>query len=160
MKLRAAIPLLSAVALLAVGACEDDPSGPVLERSFTVSMTGPKEVPPVTTAATGTATFTLDAAETTLSYSISVQNMSSNITAAHIHLGRSGVAFAGNIIIALTTPVNNSTVTGTITSSATLGLGLTWNSLIDLIRNGDTYVNVHTMINGAGEIRGQIDSTP
>src|SRR5687767_8546587 len=128
MNLHSRYPLLGALALITVLACEDDdPTAPVLERNFTVTMTGAKERPnPVTVAGTGTATFTLDAAETTLSYSISVQNMTSAITAAHIHLGNANTAFAGNVIIALTNPVNGQTFTGTIASTAALGLGLSW----------------------------------
>src|SRR5688572_24405418 len=126
MKLQSRFPLLGALALVTVFACEDDdPTGPVGARNFTVTLNGANERPAVTTAASGTATFTLDAAETTLSYSISVQNMSSNITAAHIHLGSTSTLSGGSgIIVALTNPVNNSTVTGTITSTATLGLGV------------------------------------
>lgn len=159
MMTRGRIPLLGAVALLAVLACDDDPIAPSLERNFTVTMTGAKEKPnPVSPSGSGSATFTLDAAETTLSYSITVQNMTSAITASHIHLGNANVA--GSVIIGLTTPVNGSTITGSITSSATLGLGLSFASLIALIRNGDTYVNVHSANNLGGEIRGQIEPAP
>jgi hypothetical protein len=156
MNRHARFPLLSALALAALLGCEDDPTGPAEARNFSVTMTGAKEVPSRTPAGTGTATFTLDAAETTLTYSISVQNMTTAISAAHIHLGNASVA--GSIIVALTTPVNNSTVTGTINSTTVLGLGLSWESLLDLIRNGDTYVNVHTTMWPGGETRGQIDS--
>jgi hypothetical protein len=148
------------VALLAVAACEDDdPIVPEPARSFTVTMTGLKERPnPVSPAGNGTATFTLDDAETTLSYTVTVASMTSTITAAHIHLGNANVS--GSVIVALTTPINGQTVTGTITNQSTLGLGLSFPSLVDLIRNGDTYVNVHTSTNPAGEIRGQIDTAP
>jgi hypothetical protein len=153
--------MLGAIALLAVVGCDDDDdvTGPELERSFVATMTGLKERPnAISPAGNGTATFTLDDAETTLSYSISVASMTSTITASHIHLGNANVT--GSVIIALTTPINGQTVTGTITNQTALGLGLSFPSLIALIRNGDTYVNVHTSNNTGGEIRGQIDPTP
>jgi hypothetical protein len=155
MCLAVAVPMLTF-------ACQDEDTlapAPDPERSFVVTMTGAKEKPnAISPAGTGSATFTLNAAETQLDYSISVSGMTSNITASHIHLGNANVA--GSVIIGLTTPVNGGTVTGSITSTTALGLGLSFKSLIDLIRNGDTYVNVHTSNNTGGEIRGQIDGTP
>ena len=142
---RSPVWLLSVVTLLAVTACgdDDDPVIPEPARNFTATLTGLKERPnPVQPAGNGTATFTLDEAETTLNYTITVASMTSAITASHIHLGNANVS--GSVIVALTTPVNGQTVNGTITSQSTLGLGLSFSSLVALIRNGDTYVNVHT----------------
>lgn len=158
MKPRRLIPLLSLTLLLPVAACDDDdPLGPDLEQDFTAEMTGAKEQPnPVSPAGTGSATFTLNDAGTTLDYTITVQDMTSTITASHIHLGNANVA--GSVVIGLTTPVNGSTVTGSITSSTPLALGLSFESLLALMRNGDVYVNVHTQNNPAGEIRGQIEA--
>lgn len=34
--------------------------------------------------------------------------------------------------------------------------GITWSLLVDLMRHGNAYVNVHTTGNPAGEVRGQI----
>jgi hypothetical protein len=149
------------MAVLAVSACEDDddPTGPEPVLDFTATMTGLNERPnPVANAGNGTATFTLDAAETTLSYSIGVASMTSAITASHIHLGNANVA--GSVIVPLTTPVNGQTVTGTISNQTTLSLGLTFASLVALMRTGDVYVNVHTSNNTGGEIRGQIVGQP
>lgn len=146
--------------VLAVAACDedaDDGAGPSESRSFTVAMSGANERPnPVNPAGTGTATFTLDAAESTLSYTISVSGMTSTITAAHIHLG--GANVAGSVIVPLTTPVNGQQVAGTITNATALSLGLSFKSLIALMRTGDVYVNVHTTTNPAGEIRGQLQA--
>lgn len=156
MKLRRLIPLLAV--LLVPAACDDDedPIGPQDPTEFTVTMSGANERPnPVNPAGSGTATFTLDEAGTTLTYSISVEDMTSNITASHIHLGNASVS--GSVIVPLTTPVNDGTVTGTITSTTALNLGLSFESLLALMRNGDTYVNVHTANNPPGEIRGQIE---
>jgi hypothetical protein len=147
---------------MAVLACDDDEDvivGLDEANAFAVNMTGAKERPnAVTPSGSGTATFTLNETETSLTYSISVSNMTSNITLAHIHLGNASTA--GGIIIQLTTPVNNGTVTGTITNTTALGLGLSFGSLVDLIRNGDAYVNVHTSNNPNGEIRGQLETVP
>jgi hypothetical protein len=162
MSMHGRIPLWAALGLCAVLACEDDSTGPELERNFTATLAGTNERPMVTTNATGSATFTLNEAETELSYSITVQNLSSALTpgGAHIHLGNPETML-GTVIVGLPVlPVNNSTVTGTIQSSATLSLGLSWASLIDLIRNENTYVNVHTTNHPGGEIRGQLVSTP
>lgn len=159
MRNRSRLMLWVAVPLLAVLGCDDEDDdllGVVEANVFAASMTGAKERPnPVSPAGSGTATFTLNAAQTQFNYSITVSNMTSTITLAHIHLGNANTA--GSIIVQLTTPVNNGTVTGTITNTTALGLGLSFSSLVDLIRNGDTYVNVHTSNNPNGEIRGQLE---
>jgi hypothetical protein len=163
MKSRSLVFALGTIALLGVVGCGDDDddngTGPELERNFVVTMTGLNERPnPVSPSGNGTATFTLDAAETTLTYTISVASMTSTITAAHIHLGNANTA--GGVIVALTNPINGQTVNGTITTATALSLGLSFPSLISLMRNGDVYVNVHTSNNPGGEIRGQILGTP
>jgi hypothetical protein len=160
MRIQSLFPLLGMVAVVTLTACDsDDPVAPESPTTFTATMTGAKEKPnPVSPSGNGTATFTLDTQETALTYSITVQNMTSTITAAHIHLGNANVA--GGVIVGLVTPVNGSTVTGTIISSTALGLGVSWSSLINLMRNGDAYVNVHTANNPGGEIRGQLEVTP
>jgi hypothetical protein len=154
--------MLGAIALLAVVGCEDDddPTVVVPERNFVATMTGGNERPnPINPAGNGTATFTIDDAETTISYTLSVASMTSNVTASHIHLGNASVS--GSIIVPLATPTSaTSTVNGTITAASTLQLGLTLPSLIALMRTSDVYVNVHTANNPGGEIRGQIVAAP
>jgi hypothetical protein len=53
---------------------------------------------------------------------------------------------------------NGILATGTITSASLVGAlkGKTLNDLIVKMNEGNAYVNVHTMMNPGGEIRGQI----
>ncbi len=143
------------------GACDDDDNGtgPGQEQ-FIARLEGVKERPsPVTTPTTGTATFTLTN-DTTISYAITLVN-ATGITAAHIHIG--GPEVAGPILVGLfpTTagsPVNvaNGTlVEGTITPRQIL-LGLSFQSLLTLMRTGEVYANVHSTAHPGGVVRDQL----
>ena len=66
---------------------------------------------------------------------------------AHIHTGKPGVS--GNIIVPLCGPCTSGK-TGTYKISKTV---------VKWLESGNTYVNVHTAKNPAGEIRGQIKVT-
>ena len=59
---------------------------------FTASLNGAQEVPAVTTTATGTGSFILNADRTELAYHITVCDLSGAITAAHFHQDRIGNA--------------------------------------------------------------------
>ena len=85
---------------LTVGACDDDDddvTGPGGALEFTATLSGANEVPVVSQAGSGTATFTLNEAETSMNWSVTVSGMTSNITNAHIRLGRAGVA--GGVVV-------------------------------------------------------------
>ena len=84
----------------------------------------------------------------TLKWKLSYSHLSGKATAAHIHLGKRGVA--GNVLIALCGGNCHSGMTGKATFSS---------DLVDKIERGQTYVNVHTTKNPAGEIRGQVKVT-
>ena len=115
---------------------------------FTAKMDGTQEVPPVTTTATGTGAFVLNAAGTALSYTITVNGLT--INAGHFHNGAAGV---GAGVVKNLTFVNN-TASG-VWSSADATQPLTDSLLTELLR-GRLYVNVHTTANPGGEIRGQV----
>lgn len=115
---------------------------------FTAKMSGANEVPPVTTTASGTGSFILNASGTALSYTITINGLT--ITAAHFHNGAQGVA-AG--VVKNLTFVNN-TATG-VWSSTDATQPLTDSLLSELLR-GRLYVNAHTTANPGGEIRGQV----
>ncbi len=148
----------AAVIATAAVSCDedDDPTGPGV-ATFTAALLGANERPnPVTTSATGTATF-VDRT-TSIDYTIDVSGITAPF-AAHIHLG--GPAVAGGIIINLFVPtgpipgsVSGNLVSGTITSRSSPTVSL--DSLRVLFNNGNSYVNVHTSANTPGEIRGQV----
>lgn len=113
----------------------------------------------------GQATFRLSRDGSELSYRLIVANIE-NVTMAHIHLAAIGET---GPVVAWLYPdgpppqpipgfVNGVLAEGVITSADLVGpladsdLG----ELIERIRAGDAYVNVHTIQNPPGEIRGQI----
>jgi hypothetical protein len=71
------------------------------------------------------------------------------------------VGEAAGIIVPLTvtgTGTSGNIISGTFTSTGNAAVSM--DSLLVLLRNGNSYVNVHTAANPDGEIRGQIIRTP
>ena len=75
--------------------------------------------------------------------------MSGAALAAHIHLGKKGVA--GNVLVPLCPTATSASCKSPLKGSATLKA-----SQIKSLNAGGLYVNVHTKKNANGEIRGQI----
>ncbi len=125
-------------------------------------LTGAEEVPPVETAALGAAVFRLSADGTRLNFGIIVGRIEA-VTQAHIHLGVRGengpiAAFLFGFVEA-SPSINGVLLKGVITDDDVLapaGFEGTLAALVERMRSGGTYVNVHTAAHPAGEIRGQI----
>lgn len=138
-------------------------------------LTGQQEVPVVITTGNGTFSAVISKDETEINYELSYSDLESNATQAHIHLGQRNVN--GGIAVWLCSnlpspptpagfnqacPLRAGTVTGTITGNSIVGpanQGLTTGELAELIRairDGNTYVNVHSLNSPTGEIRSQI----
>ncbi len=82
--------------------------GPNDAAEFRATLTGDAERPdPVDTDAMGTGTFSLNAAETELSYSVSVSGLSGDVTGAHFHFSADGAAGSGGIVFAITDSIVN-----------------------------------------------------
>lgn len=134
-------------------------------RNFTAHLSGDAEVPAADTRATGQAVFKLDRDGSALHYRLIVANIE-NVTQAHIHIAPAGAN--GPVVAFLYPPAPPAQLipgrsagvlqTGTITAANLVGplAGTTLDDLLDAIRSGNAYVNVHTSANPAGEIRGQI----
>ena len=153
-------PILVALALAPV-ACDDDPAvvlegfaatldgTGVVHEVFTASaLSGDNEVPAVTTTATGDATFT--AVGTSLSYTVNVAGID-DATASHIHSGAAG-ANGGVIVSLFGGPATGAGFSGVLAE----GSVDVDESVLTEMRSGDTYVNVHTTLNGPGELRDQV----
>jgi hypothetical protein len=101
-------------------------------------------------SATGsfTGTYVEHGKTATLKWKLTYSHLSGAATAAHIHLGKRGVA--GNVIVPLCAGNCRSGMRGT---------SILTSKLVAQIEGGKTYVNVHTAKNPNGEIRGQVKAT-
>jgi hypothetical protein len=145
--------------------------------TFGATLSGANEVPPVMSPGTGNVTVTLDTIAQTLQINGSFSNLTSNTTAAHIHccaplgtnvgvatvvptfpgfpLGVTSGTFSGFLDLKLDSSYNMPFITANGGSAAAAAL-----VLINGIENGLSYFNIHTMVNGGGEIRGQLSPIP
>lgn len=131
---------------------------------FTARLTGGQEVPPVATAARGSASFT-KVSDTRMTYTLVANNID-RVIMGHIHLAPRGVN--GQIIVDLRIPARCTVEAtsircrGVITAAQLTGpfAGRTINQLAAAMRNGRTYANVHTRDFPGGEVRGQIQPAP
>ena len=144
-------------------------------KQFREFLTGEQEVPVISTTGKGEFRATINTCDTSVSYQIWYTGLEGNVTQAHIHLGQEDVN--GGISVWLCsnlasppTPVGvqpcpspGGTIFGTFTASNVIGpagQGIAPGELAELVkamREGNTYVNVHSSLFPSGEIRQQID---
>jgi hypothetical protein len=133
---------------------------------FNAGLAGTNEVPPVDTQAIGEAFIRVVDNGKALHYKLIVTNIE-NVTMAHIHLGKPG---HNGPPLAWLYPSSPPPVLIPGTFSDTLAAGIlradnligplegkTIAALVEAIRAGQAYVNVHTKQHPEGEIRGPID---
>ena len=147
-----------ALAGVAGVSCNDALEG---REAFQADLSGAQEVPARPTAANGVAQIYVDG--DTISYSIQIDDISS-ITAAHIHSGVPGVN--GPIRLFLYPPRQGETVPRVTTTDTAILVeatvpssnvsGVTFQELLNQMRNGGAYVNVHTTTFPGGEMRGVV----
>ena len=120
-------------------------AGPAFAEKMKATLDGKSEVPPNTSAGTGTADIDYDKATKKLTWKLTYQGLTGPATAGHFH----GPAEPGkNAGVAIAIPnATSSPVEGSAT--------LTDAQAADLAA-GKYYVNVHTAANPGGEIRGQV----
>lgn len=116
---------------------------------FVANLDGAQEVPAITTSATGFGLVTLSPDERQITVALNVSGLSSNQTLGHIHgpAARGGTAL---VIFDLGSQGILAPVYNAITFSIT-------STQVDYLRAGQLYFNIHTINNGGGEVRGQIE---
>jgi CHRD domain-containing protein len=188
--------LLCAIAVLGVGCASDQPAPTAVELrvplfvaggngdfNLGTHLTGDEEVPPRDTRAQGEAIFRVSDDESSVDFRLIASNID-NVIMAHIHCGRfgengpiimwlyPGTGLTGTPVASGGGPQNGVLASGTFAVppgamclAANVGRNM---SLLEAMRAGLTYVNVHTNDGVApintgpgdfpgGEIRGQID---
>lgn len=165
------IPVFS----VATAASDDD------VNTFRARLRGLNEVPPVATQATGSFSATLSSDGTMLTYTVSYTNLNAQILFSHIHFGFPREATG--IMVFLCGPAagamggppagtpnppacpdtTSGTVSGSVTAANVIGPnsqgitpGADFAKVVQALREGAAYVNVHTTRSPSGEIRGQI----
>lgn len=134
-----------------------NPAGEIRAQLGSIATVRPalntrQEVPKPKGAGRGTGTFAVTAVKTgssaVITWRLTFSKLTGRAVAAHIHLGRRGVA--GGVAVALCGPCRSGR-TGRATVSG---------AVLTALESGRAYVNVHTPRNPGGEIRGQIPAIP
>lgn len=136
------------------------------KQSFTATLSGDNEVPAVMTDAKGSATFGVSNDERSIDYAVTAMN-AEDVTAAHIHCaekGKNGPVIAG-IFMGEPTTFNGEVAKGTLDEKSILPAAAncspnitTTSQLVQAMREGKLYVNVHSVAHPDGLIRGQIEA--
>ncbi|MGH7521633.1 MAG: CHRD domain-containing protein, partial [Gemmatimonadales bacterium] len=119
---------------------------------YTAQLNGANEAPtPVTTTATGHAVVTV--LGNLVSWKVDVDTPIDSVIAGHIHRHHPD-SVAGNVRVDFQIPAGGGLdFTGTLTVGSQAAVH---DSILALMRAGRSYVNIHTRVNGGGEIRGTL----
>jgi hypothetical protein len=151
-------------------------------NTFRARLRGLDETPgPVATQATGSFTATLSSDGSTLSYTVTYNNLNAHVLFSHIHFGFPKET--GGIMVFLCGPAagapggppagfpnppacpdaTSGTVSGTVTAANVIGPnsqgitpGADFAKVVRAMREGAAYVNVHSTRSPSGEIRGRV----
>jgi hypothetical protein len=140
------------------------------ERRFRVRLDGFQEVVPVSTTGRGSLVLHVAKDGQSLEYELRYDDLVSNVLQAHIHFGRPAinagimVFLCSNIGSPVPTPAcpgpNSGVVSGTLDADDVIGpsgQGIDageFADVVDALRNGSAYGNVHTSLYPGGEVRG------
>lgn len=153
------LALLAAVAV--VGNCSDNPTSSIPEglEVFTATLNGANERPnAVTTTATGHATVTI-LGDSLITWEVIIDSPIDSITLGHIHRFHPDTGFGG-VVVQLAPAPTGLDFSGTATIGSlpkgSPAPNQVHDSSFNIIRAGRAYVNIHTRVNGGGEIRGNL----
>ncbi|MEA2601021.1 MAG: hypothetical protein QOF89_2013 [Acidobacteriota bacterium] len=165
------VSTLLLLAALALQAQNDDKRNS--RGTLTAQLRPTEEVPALSTPGSGEFMATVNADGTEINYALRYSNLQGKVTQSHLHIGQFSVN--GGIMIFLcsnlTSPAPpagtqacpaSGTITGTIHAANVIGpagQGIApgeLNEVVQAIRSGVVYANVHSDLFPGGEIRGQV----
>ena len=153
--MRRVLSLLFAGALVLLGSAAQAQAQTI---NCTGTFSGGNEVPPIINGSGGNAVITMNVATNTIDWVLTAFNFPSGLTAGHIHAGANGVSGPVVINFAITPNISNDfTIRGTSRQAdlvARPAQGV--NSMEDvaqMLLSGSAYANLHSQLNGGGEIR-------
>jgi len=138
---------------------------------FRAELVGTEETPAIFTAGSGVFTARVLNNDTRIEFTLTYENLTAPPLVAHVHFGQRGVAggvsffFCGGGGKPPCPASASGTVTGTVVAADVLGpvaQGIQPGDLaaiLQMIRAGFGYANMHTALHPGGEIRGQIKAT-
>lgn len=171
-------PTLGPLALAAAACCAAAPAQAAIEI-FTATLSGAAESPVNNSPGTGLATVTFDTTASTMRVQASFQDLTSGVTASHIHCC-TAVAGSGTAGVATVTPTftgfPSGVTSGTYDRSFDMTLAASYNpafvtasggtpagafaALLGGVESGRSYLNIHTLNFPGGEIRGFLAPVP
>ena len=146
MVLTVVLAALGVLALAGVAGATRSSEGSQGGRPLHATLLPGNQVPPVDSPrGSGVALVTLNQGQGEVCWDITVEGLTSPVILAHIHQGVAGTN--GTVVVDFNEPVNG--LNGCVHADA---------GLIKNIRQNpsDFYVNVHTVTNQSGEVRGQL----
>jgi hypothetical protein len=172
---------LAGATLTSVALADDDHDRPRKQNRFFAELKPTNEVPALSSTGSGKFKATIDEANQTITYELSYQALEAAPGQAHIHIGQRSVNGGVTVFLCGNAPTvppaaipqppacppSPATVSGVLTAdmivgpagqgiAATTAAGNEFAELVALLRDGVTYVNVHTVKFPGGEVRGQI----
>jgi hypothetical protein len=135
---------------------------------FRAELVGTQEVPAIFTAGSATLEMRVLDNDTRIEFSLTYENLTAPPLAAHVHFGQRSVSggvsffFCGGGGKPPCPASTSGTITGTVVAADVVGptgQGIAAGNLaaiLQMIRAGFGYANMHTPLHLAGEIRGQV----
>jgi hypothetical protein len=147
-------------------------AAPAAAQVLHATLEGFQEVPALSTAASGSFRARLDRRASAIHWELTYADIASPVLQSHIHFGQHGVN--GGISAFLCTNLGNGpagtlpcpqgggTLSGTLVAADVVGPGAQgiaageFDELVEALRRGVAYVNVHSQAFPGGEVRGQV----
>lgn len=141
------------------GSGEDAPATttqtPPTTTPYAATLSGYNVIPiPIRSTAQGTGQFTLESDNVTLDYTITATGLSSPATSVNFHVG--SAVDTGGISHQIVLGPDASASGGSLTLTGSITLSATNPDEVDALPVGRLYVDISTMNNSGGEVRGQI----